>query len=1193
MYKPRDYQQKAFETAKKKNLIVVGATGQGKTLVAALLMDYMHSRLKENQKIFFSCQTKVLLEQQKTSMMKFLPTLRIEKYTGESKNIDYWSKEKWRNEIENNDCLFFTPDTLKKALHHGNLDLSQDCGLLIYDECHNCVSKSPYNLILKQFYHSIKKENIRPKILGLTASPIFISMSKDYELNKLTTVSEKKSEELKKNMNCEYYFFSSLDKIKLTTEKLILYEKDTYEIFEEHIKNDIEIFKNNKEISRYLQGCLYFLQELGTYPLEYYLENHKPDKFLHINDSLKQKWKNIRDIYADYIITNFNKKSISTKVQELINLLIKIKKGSDKSICGIIFIERKVSTFIIEKIMEDQEELKNINFKAITGTGDKKQHETIEKFKKGEINILCATNVVEEGIDVGACNFVINFDLFATLNKYIQRRGRARADGSIFYTFADPTNEQHAKIVKSMNIEDDVLGILKNDTMKKKYILSDSKTYKTPTGAILTFDTAVQILTTYCAKLKSGIPNVQLSPEYIFTEMKVQNEEFSVFTCKLILPSNSMVTEEFSAKSFKKTEAKQEVCFLAVVELHKCGALDDQFHAFKSKIQSQDEIEEDDEKFVNEKKTFAKIVPNILKKELTNTFFLYTLKGEFDINLCFLYPDVLPKIPSIEICMDGKKFEFEFVLTKKLKILNSNFNEAIEFYSNLMTTLFNLSKKNFSKPSCIVLPFINDKIDWDEIRKNFNSKDSFILKTTHNSQFYVQKKRRNDLSINSKFPDTQFKSYKEYYLKKWGISLTNEKESLIEASILKKQIKDYTKVQFKNDIEPLQITKKSNLPCIIPSLCQKFCSIRLYSDMMYVPHVTTMVESYLIADQLQNEIGIKLNDAKKFLEAIISKSSFLPFDYERLEFLGDCVLKKTVVEYVYNKHPNYNEGMLSAAKDQLVNNRKLYNLGCKKKLGGYIINEAFKESNWNPPGWSKTIQREMGSKRVADVVESIIGACFLNSEEDAIKFIKWMGIIEDYEKLLPKNEKQNDIKINNLSYKFNNNSLKLEALTHASLKNSNTPCFERLEFLGDAIIDLIVTQHIFNSFPKLSAGRMTDLRQKAVQHETLAFVSIHMYQLHNNLRFDNSIQLLNKLIEDYIKDFKNEAPKILSDVFESLCGAIYVDSGYSLSSVWDNMTLWKIFIKKSITPEKVPLNPVSELIGFPCDKNSVDKKIDK
>lgn len=125
-----------------------------------------------------------------------------------------------------------------------------------------------------------------------------------------------------------------------------------------------------------------------------------------------------------------------------------------------------------------------------------------------------------------------------------------------------------------------------------------------------------------------------------------------------------------------------------------------------------------------------------------------------------------------------------------------------------------------------------------------------------------------------------------------------------------------------------------------------------------------------------------------------------------------------------------------------------------------------------------------------------------------------------------------------LSLKFNNQDLLLQALTHRSYLNEK-PSWrlghnERLEFLGDAILELVVTEELYHRFPSKSEGELTSYRAALVNAKMLAEVSQEI-----NL---NDFLLLSR---GEAKDFGRARQYILANTFEALVGAIYLDQGYN------------------------------------------------
>ncbi len=137
---------------------------------------------------------------------------------------------------------------------------------------------------------------------------------------------------------------------------------------------------------------------------------------------------------------------------------------------------------------------------------------------------------------------------------------------------------------------------------------------------------------------------------------------------------------------------------------------------------------------------------------------------------------------------------------------------------------------------------------------------------------------------------------------------------------------------------------------------------------------------------------------------------------------------------------------------------------------------------------------------------------------------------------------------NNLDLHFNNKDLLLQALCHRSYLNENHDFYlghnERLEFLGDAVMELIVTEYLFLNYPDKSEGELTTWRAALVNTKVIgkAAKEIGLY--------------------DYILLSKGESREtgksrlcIMADTFEALIGAVYLDLGYERSKkfIEDNL----------------------------------------
>ena len=117
-----------------------------------------------------------------------------------------------------------------------------------------------------------------------------------------------------------------------------------------------------------------------------------------------------------------------------------------------------------------------------------------------------------------------------------------------------------------------------------------------------------------------------------------------------------------------------------------------------------------------------------------------------------------------------------------------------------------------------------------------------------------------------------------------------------------------------------------------------------------------------------------------------------------------------------------------------------------------------------------------------------------------------------------------------LSYQFKTPELLVTALTHRSATKQH---YERMEFLGDAILNLIITDDLYHRFSDATEGKLSRLRASMVKGETLAQVA-KVIALGDFLHLGSG----------ELKSGGFRRDSILADVFESIIGAIYLDGGY-------------------------------------------------
>ncbi|XP_069696429.1 endoribonuclease Dcr-1 [Periplaneta americana] len=236
-----------------------------------------------------------------------------------------------------------------------------------------------------------------------------------------------------------------------------------------------------------------------------------------------------------------------------------------------------------------------------------------------------------------------------------------------------------------------------------------------------------------------------------------------------------------------------------------------------------------------------------------------------------------------------------------------------------------------------------------------------------------------------------------------------------------------------------------------------------------------------------------------------------------------------------------------------------------------------------------------------------------NSEENSVTTVKWKqvryGTLKAPRSPLLRNVSNPEAELKKLldgyevferriGYKFRDRSYLLQSLTHASYSpNRLTDCYQRLEFLGDAVLDYLITRHLYEDSRQHSPGALTDLRSALVNNTIFASLAVrygfHKYFRHLSPGLNEVVDRFVRIQEEnghtiseeyYLIEEEEceeaedvEVPKALGDVFESVAGAIFLDSGMSLDAVWRvYYRMMKTEIEQFST--NVPKSPIRELL---------------
>lgn len=137
----------------------------------------------------------------------------------------------------------------------------------------------------------------------------------------------------------------------------------------------------------------------------------------------------------------------------------------------------------------------------------------------------------------------------------------------------------------------------------------------------------------------------------------------------------------------------------------------------------------------------------------------------------------------------------------------------------------------------------------------------------------------------------------------------------------------------------------------------------------------------------------------------------------------------------------------------------------------------------------------------------------------------------EHENITPEDLKRLEVCERRVSYKFKDPNHLLQALTHSSIKTIDNPCNERMEFLGDSVLGLVMTEFLFNFFEEHTEGDLTQIKSVVVSTNTLAEESLR-------LGLDEAFQ-----VGKGVTHRRKLPNSLLANVFEAVVAAIYLDGG--------------------------------------------------
>jgi len=450
---PRKYQKEIFENCKKKSCLVVLPTGIGKTLIALMLTTERLNKFPHS-KVLFLAPTRPLAQQHLEYFKKHLPELYadMQLFTGKvsaSSRVKIFQKA---------DIIFSTPQCISNDLKN-NLYSLEDVSLLIEDECHRCVKNYAYTFVAKKYQEQSKCFHV----LGLTASPGADKKSikqicenlgiEDVELRTRDSEDVKEYLQELEVQTIKLDFPEEFQEIHLLLKKI--YDLKVEELKKRHllfgVANKITLLEcqsrimnaittGNKNfnlllgasacaLSIKLQHALELLETQTLYSTKLYLDQLKKQaeqkKSKAVQKLVNSPEFNLSFIKLNHLIEQGKEHPKLIALKEI----IETEYNSNAKTKIIVFAQFRDT---VTKICKELNGIKGIKAKVFvgqtkkgeTGLNQKEQKEIIGEFSIGKINVLCATSIAEEGLDIPEVNSVIFYEPIPSAIRSIQRRGR-------------------------------------------------------------------------------------------------------------------------------------------------------------------------------------------------------------------------------------------------------------------------------------------------------------------------------------------------------------------------------------------------------------------------------------------------------------------------------------------------------------------------------------------------------------------------------------------------------------------------------------------------------------------------------------------------------------------------------------------------------------------------------------------------
>ena len=892
------------------------------------------------------------------------------------------------------------------------------------------------------------------------------------------------------------------------------YVKGLLQREDEHSQTRLEKFWTkpktfcSEQVAAFYQSSNSIFEELGGWATDWYIWQclRNFNDMVDQHEELLSEWTTAEKIYLLDLLRDVQACTMnpceaatvemSPKAQHLVNLLA---RESSPDFTGLVFVKQRATVAALAELLAVHPDVRDLyklgTFVGTSTNGKRKfkfadkvdlreQQQSLEDFRIGKKNLILGTSVLEEGIDVTACNSVTCFEAPENLKSYIQRRGRARMQGSKYAIFLEEP-EATDGLEKWRALEEDMRKAYM-DELREVQVLSDlenseksdGRTFRVEdTGALLTIENALPHLHHFCATLAADV-YVDSRPQ--FTKIH-EAPDAGTFRMEVILPStlDPLLRRTASLKTWKTEKvAKKDAAFEAYMKLYRAGLVNKNLLPYEvdPDVSVMDSTSAPSIVFASGLLNPWKLaVSHQEKAELWYTYLVtvFILEQE-PVKMMMLLPADVGEPADLGLYWnETTQYNAHFEMLGTSTTSPTDLYTLRQLTKLLLTSVFGSRMKD-SKSDFVALFAPLDSRPLQNLLQDFEGqKSASEMQSIDAMEAGLVRQigaEGRPLLLHAFETDKQ-------PLSEDSDVVQGGPELMVRITKFPKR-RDFLHPLPKLNALSESYTTVDMLPardCVIDNLPSRYSLFALF-----VPSILHRCGLNLIARDLCANLlrPVGFNDLDLVRAAITASSTNDPLDYQRLEFLGDGILKYYTAVRVFDERPNFPEKYLSIEKGRLVSNATLAKVALENGVDKYIIRTPFTGQKWRPLYATEALEHkddlvQISRKVLADVVEALIGASYVDGG-----WTKAQQCVEVFfppdstiphppsaSSTLPASSTLLSLqKLEELiGYTFSDKNLLLEAMTHASFtSNLSARSYDRLEFLGDAILDAIITPHLYH-----------------------------------------------------------------------------------------------------------------------------------